>query len=197
MTAFLFAPGAGAPFASEWMQGFAARLGELGRVQGLDYPYMRAGRKTPDRLPQLIAAHRAAFEALRAEQTGPIFLAGKSMGSRVGCHLANELPSDAIAGLICFGYPLVGQNGKVRDEVLRALERRVLFVQGTRDTLCPLDHLERVLSELRAPHELMVIQDGDHSLRLTKTALTKQGRTQDQVDAAILERVRQFVAKGA
>ena len=197
MTAFLFAPGAGAPFASEWMQSFAARLGELGRVQGLDYPYMRAGRKTPDRLPQLIAAHRAAFEALRAEQTGPIFLAGKSMGSRVGCHLANELPSDAVAGLICFGYPLVGQNGKVRDEVLRGLRRRVLFVQGTRDTLCPLEHLERVLSELRTPHELMVIEGGDHSLRLTKSALTQQGRSQDQVDAAILERVRQFVAEHA
>ena len=41
------------------MQRWKARLQEIGEVETFDYPYMREGRKRPDRLPQLIAAHRA------------------------------------------------------------------------------------------------------------------------------------------
>src|SRR5262249_40431919 len=98
---FLFAPGAGAPSTSDWMVGWRKRLGTLGQVTAFDYPYMLAGRKSPDRLPVLIAAHREALAALRAKARGPIFLVGKSMGGRVGCHLALEQP---VAGLICLGY---------------------------------------------------------------------------------------------
>ena len=48
-------------------------------------------------------------------------------------------------GLICLGYPLcaMGDRSKLRDEVLRSSGTPILFVQGTRDALCPLDLLER------------------------------------------------------
>src|SRR4051812_6070037 len=107
---FLFAHGAGAPSSSAWMKRWAERLGALGVVVPFDYPYMRNGRKTPDRLPALIAAHRAALDEASAKhgQGRPIVLAGKSMGSRVGCHLAVELFAEgrAPAAVVCFGYPL-------------------------------------------------------------------------------------------
>jgi predicted alpha/beta-hydrolase family hydrolase len=95
--------------------------------------------------------------------------------------------------LVCFGYPLVGQNGKLRDEVLRALETPILFVQGTRDPLCPLPQLEALLSELRAPHRLHVVDGGDHSLSVAKLALRSRGETQEQVDGAILTAIAQFL----
>src|SRR6185436_3698265 len=89
---FLFAHGAGAPSASGWMRAWRDRLATLGDVVAFDYPYMRAGRKTPDKLPALIAAHRAVLAEARAKaQPGdPLFLIGKSMGGRVGCHVALE-----------------------------------------------------------------------------------------------------------
>src|SRR5262245_19155780 len=106
---------------------------------------MRSGRKTPDRLPALIAAHRAALEEARAKHPQrPVVLAGKSMGSRVGCHLAVELHAEGRppAAVVCFGYPLrSGSSGALRDEVLRALRTPLLLLQGTRDPLCPLDVL--------------------------------------------------------
>ena len=34
---------------------------------------------------------------------GPVVLIGKSMGSRIGCHLALE---EDVAALVCLGYPL-------------------------------------------------------------------------------------------
>ena len=81
----LFAPGAGAPSSHPWMQDWKRRLSEIGEVETFDYDYMRAGRKRPDPLPQLIAAHRAALEEAREKhQPDSTFLIGKSMGGRIG-----------------------------------------------------------------------------------------------------------------
>ena len=87
---FLFAPGAGAPSSHSWMQGWKKRLESLGRVEMFDYDYMRSGRKRPDPLPQLIAAHRQALARARQNENEPTFLIGKSMGGRIGCHVALE-----------------------------------------------------------------------------------------------------------
>ena len=193
--AFLFAPGAGAPSTSEWMRAFAERLGEFGRVQCFDYAYQREGRRSPDRLPRLIEAHQTAYETLRAEHAGPIVLAGKSMGSRIGCHLANQLQKDGPKALVCFGYPLIGQNGSVRDEVLLALCTPILFIAGTRDSLCPVDRLTQVRKRMSAPSNLHVVEGGDHSLRVTARALATQGRTQVSIDEDIVNAVRAFVSQ--
>ena len=175
------------------MQHWRARLEALGRVVTFDYPYVRAGRRSPDRLPALISAHRDALQAARAGHAGPVFLAGKSMGSRVGCHLALE---ESVDGLVCFGYPLqgAGKSPKLRDEVLKALETRILFVQGTRDRLCPLDTLAEVRAAMKAESFLHVVETGDHSLQATKTSLKQAGETQDDVDDRIFEAVRRFVS---
>ena len=63
----LFAPGAGAPSSHPWMQNWKQRLSEIGVLETLDYDYMREGRKRPDPLRQLIAAHRKALQARARE----------------------------------------------------------------------------------------------------------------------------------
>jgi len=182
----LFAPGAGAPSTSPWMQAWAERLATLGRVASLDYPYMLAGKKLPDRLPALIAAHKAALTTHK-KRARQVVLAGKSMGSRVGCHLANE-PDVHVDLLVCFGYPLVSPAGTRRDEVLLALATPVLFVQGDRDPLCPLDVLAEVRAKMVAPSELMVVAGGDHSLEVRGGQAARVAS-----DLAIQARVAAFV----
>jgi predicted alpha/beta-hydrolase family hydrolase len=172
------------------MQSWATRLGRLGDVVTFDYPYALAGRRRPDRLPVLLEAHRAALHEASTRHPGPVVLAGKSMGSRIGCHLALEEPPRA---LICFGYPLVGASGAVRDEVLLALSTPVLFVQGTRDHLCPLDRLESVRARMKAETSLHLVEGGDHSLHPTKTRLRELGLTQDELDSRIEAVVADFV----
>jgi uncharacterized protein len=198
----LFAPGAGAPSSHSWMQNWKQRLSEIGEVETFDYDYMRAGRKRPDRLPQLIAAHRAALGTFvdresrsvnREEPSTPrLFLVGKSMGGRIGCHVSLE---EKVDGLVCLGYPLcaMGDRTKLRDEVLRALTAPILFVQGTRDALCPLDLLERVRAEMKAPNFLDVVEGGDHSLQVTKRQLQATGETQDEVDQRAFGAVAGFI----
>jgi uncharacterized protein len=188
---FLFAPGAGAPSSHPWMQRWKQRLTRIGEVETFDYDYLREGRRRPDRLPQLIAAHRAALAGVRAKTSGPIFLIGKSMGGRIGCHVALE---EAVNGVVCLGYPLcaMGDRSKLRDQVLRDLRTPILFVQGTRDSLCPLDLLENVRKEMSAPNFLHVVEGGDHSLIVRKKDLGSE--TQEDVDQRIAKAISDFVA---
>jgi len=187
----LFASGAGQPSTSAWMQAWRRRLETVGEVFTFDYPYMLAGRRSPDRPPVLLEAHRTALAAARAGREGPVVLAGKSMGSRIGCHLAAEEP--AVRALLCLGYPLVGRGGGVREEALLALRAPVLFVQGSRDPLCPLDRLEEVRRRMTAPSALHVVEGGDHSLLVSKTRLAEAGETQERVDHRSLTAIRAFL----
>ena len=190
--AFLLAPGAGAPSSHPRMLAFARPLGSMGRVQPFDYPYMIERRGRPDPLPKLIAAHRAALAALRASHDGPIVLAGKSMGGRVGCHVAVVEPVEAV---ICLGYPLcgAGDRSKLRDQVLLELRTPAMFVQGTRDPLCPLELLESVRKRMQAPSTLHVVEGADHSLLVSKTTLKALGSSQDETDDEISAAIARFV----
>jgi len=192
---FLLAPGAGAPISHPWLRAWAERLSEFGDVCPFDYPYQQGHKRAPDPLPVLIQAHLAAAKAAEERfPEQPLFFIGKSMGGRIGCHASLER---SVSGLICLGYPLKspGKSGKLRDQVLLALRAPVLFVQGTRDPLCPLDELDRVLPKMSAAHELFVVEAGDHSLEVTKTALKRAGESQDQIDLRVSAAIRQFVER--
>jgi predicted alpha/beta-hydrolase family hydrolase len=187
---FLFAPGAGAPSTSAWMRAWRDRLATLGDVVMFDYPYMKAGRRMPDRAPVLIAAHADALaQARRAHpEAQRVFLIGKSMGSRIGCHLALETP---VTGVICLGYPLISpSSGAKRDQVLLALRTPILFVQGTKDELCPLAELETVRAKMTSPTRLFVVAGGDHSL---ESRAASQRAAGEASNAAVLAAIQDFV----
>jgi predicted alpha/beta-hydrolase family hydrolase len=189
----LLAPGAGAPSSHPWIKNWKDRLGEIGDVETFDYNYMREGRKRPDPLVKLIASHREALSDARKQHPAEsTILVGKSMGGRVGCHLSLE---EKVDGLICLGYPLcaMGDRTRLRDEVLRALNTPILFVQGTRDPLCPLDLFDRVRAEMKTQNVLHVVEGGDHSLRVLKRQLQATSRTQEDIDRHILKAIAGFV----
>ena len=184
------------------MQAWRKRLETIGDVTAFDYSYMREGRKRPDILPQLIAAHREALGQARRSTSGRsirrgtdpgrTILIGKSMGSRIGCYVALEEKVDA---LVCLGFPLcaMGDQTKMRDEVLRRLATPILFVQGTRDVLCPLDLLKKVRPQMSAPNFLHVVEGGDHSLLVRKKDLANQ--TEEDVAQRIAGAISDFVAR--
>jgi predicted alpha/beta-hydrolase family hydrolase len=167
-------------------------LGTIGTVVTLDYPYRIEGRNRPDPLPTLIEAHRVALQRARENHSGPVVLIGKSMGGRVGCHVALQ---EKVAAVVCLGYPLcgAGDRAKLRDKVLLELRTPILFVQGTRDSLCPLELLEAVRAKMQADHELHVVEGGDHSLIVAKRQLKETGETQSAVNARARDRIATFV----
>lgn len=190
----LFASGAGAPSSHPWMTRWKERLSSIGDVVTFDYDYLREGRRRPDPLPVLIAAHQAALQHARQSNDQPVFLIGKSMGGRIGCHVSLK---ESVTGLICLSYPLCGGGDpqKLRDKVLRDLRTPVIFVQGTRDALCPLDLLEKVRVDMTAQNFLHVVEGGDHSLTVAKKQLKAANETQDEVDQRVLAVIEKFVGR--
>ncbi|KAL2902734.1 KAT8 regulatory NSL complex subunit 3 [Bienertia sinuspersici] len=115
---------------------------------------------------------RCCEKAVAKHPDHPLILAGKSMGSRVSCMVASRDDISASA-IVCLGYPLKGMNGAIRDEILVQLTIPIMFVQGSKDGLCPLDKLKAVRKKIKPNNDLHVIEGGDHSFKLLKAFASK------------------------
>ncbi len=159
-TAILLAHGAGLGQDHAWMVRMRDSLAGAGYpTLTFDYPYMEAGRRSPGSPKVNLATHEAAADRLLA-YCDRVVLGGKSMGGRLGSHLAAD--GWQAAGLVFFGYPLVAP-GKMEARDTSHLDRigaPLLFVAGTRDRLCPLELLEPVVARLGA--EAALVEGGDH-----------------------------------
>lgn len=114
-------------------------------VMTFNYPYTERGAKRPDRQDKLLACHEAAADVLSA-RVGRIFLAGRSMGGRMGTYIvANGYPA---AGLILYAYPLhpAGKPERLRIDQFPNITVPMLFLQGTRDPLSKMDLFDRYIA---------------------------------------------------
>ena len=166
----VLAHGAGAGMRHEFMTFMAEALAEAGLVcLRFEFPYMRAGRKAPDKAAVLEGTYRSIAEHAR-ELAGdrPLVLGGKSMGGRIASQaVAAGAPAD---GLVFHGYPLhpPGRPDRLRIAHLPDAGVPMLFVEGARDPFCPLDTLSRVLDETKIDAQVAVVDDGDHSFGVRK-----------------------------
>jgi predicted alpha/beta-hydrolase family hydrolase len=84
-------------------------------------------------------------------------------------------------------------KGEPRDTAhLTRIEVPQLFVAGSRDRLGPLPLIEPLVAAL-ADAELMVVDDGDHSLRVTKAAARTDAEVLAGVVAAIAAWIRRRI----
>ncbi|KAM7277524.1 hypothetical protein ACFE04_004658 [Oxalis oulophora] len=194
----VFAHGAGAPSSSDWMIRWKEMLVKaLNAVEVVtfDYPYISGGKKRPPpKADKLVDFHSDIVKNTMAKYPGhPLILAGKSMGSRVSCMVACGEGIEVLA-IVCLGYPLKGTKGTIRDETLLQLSAPVMFVQGSKDGLCPLEKLESVRKKMKAVNSLHVIDGGDHSLKIGKKYLQENGSTQEEAEALALGAIAAFVS---
>lgn len=191
-TAIVIAHGAGndmhAPFITRVHEGLAAR-GVLSIK--FNFPYKERGAKAPDRAPVLEATWHAVLEAVRRDPLTPrrLILAGKSMGGRMASHIVAE--GEVCDGLVFFGYPLhpARKPDKLRAEHLARVRCPMLFIQGTRDPLCDLERLARVLAPVTTPHTVHIIDGGDHSFKVPR----RSGREEADVMAEIIDTTAAWV----
>lgn len=182
--AVLLAHGAGAGQRHPFMAGLAERIAAAGLpVMTFDYPYMEAGRRAPDRMPKLLACHAAALERL-GSYADRIVLAGKSMGGRVSTHLAGDRPCSAV---VVYGYPLVplGSDQPRDTDHLADVDAPMLFLQGARDRLAPLELLRPVAE--RHGIRLSVVDDADHGFKVPKRTGLEPGDILDRLAAETVE----------
>jgi uncharacterized protein len=186
------APGAGAGIHSDFMSFVSDVLAGGGlKVCRFNFPYLDAGRKSPDRQPVLEETYAAVVRAKGADHSGPIFVGGKSMGGRISSHVVAE--GLEVDGLVFFGYPLhpPGRPERLRDQHLYKIEAPMLFIEGTRDPFCPLETLEKVRADLHGPNEVFVIDDGDHSFKVRKSS----GRSTEDAWLELCEAVLEWIPR--
>lgn len=177
----LLAHGAGAGQDHEFMIALrdALAANEL-TVMTFNYAYTEAGRKAPDRADKLLEVHRAAADRLRT-YCDEVILAGKSMGGRVGSHLAGDEGWPASA-LVYYGYPLVplGKSEPRDTAHLEKIEVPQLFFAGSRDRLSPPALIEPLASEL-LDATVQIVEDGDHSFKVPKASGITHGHVIEQL----------------
>jgi predicted alpha/beta-hydrolase family hydrolase len=182
--AVILAHGAGGGMNTPFMAYFHDELSARGILTvKFEFEYMQQKRKAPDPQPKLRQRYRQVIEEVQAElQPVRTFVGGKSMGGRVASYIAGDLA--LVKGLVFLGYPLhpPGKPDQLRDEHLYSLERPMLFVSGTRDTLARRDLLEQVVSRIGQRATMVWIEGGDHSL---KTGRKSDNSLQLAADAII------------
>jgi predicted alpha/beta-hydrolase family hydrolase len=177
----VLAHGAGAGMRHPFMENVAAKLGSLGIATfRYQFPYMEKGTKRPDPESLLKATVRAAVAAVQEQLPRlPLFAGGKSMGGRMTSLAASEQSLEGVRGLVFFGFPLhaAGRPGAERGKHLFRVNAPMLFLQGSRDSLADLRFLAPLCKGLDGRAELYVVEGGDHSFHMLKTA----GRADDAV----------------
>lgn len=185
LATLLLAHGAGAGMDSPFMEQLAEALARRDlRTLRFDFPYMAQARaegrrRPPNPAPVLLEHWRAMVATWRAAESGPLWLAGKSMGGRMASLLADELGA---AGLVCLGYPFhpAGKPERLRTEHLATLATPTLIVQGERDAL---GTRTEVAGYALAPTlEVQWIATADHDLKPLKSSGLSQ--TQALVETA-------------
>ncbi len=187
---FVFAHGAGADMNHEFMQQVSnALVAKQISVLRFNFPFMdkRAldgKRRPPDRMPNLLSCYNEVITSITSKL--PIFIGGKSMGSRVAAMVANE-HFERVSGVICLGYPFhpPGKADKLRLEPLIEAKLPVIIIQGDRDTLGN----EEEITSYALPDicQVKYLLDGDHSFK----PRVKSGTTlAANIDEAITQMVK-------
>jgi len=197
----IFAHGAGAGMSHEFMEQITHLLNGAGiNVWRFNFPYMdkRAllGKKyPPDRMPKLLACYQEAIKHVvnqTASHELPLFIGGKSMGSRVAATIITEPEAldmalaNKIKGVFCLGYPFhpAKKPEKLRLEPLLNANKPVLIVQGERDTLG--SQTEIASYSLTENCQCVFLEDGDHSLKpRVKSGFTYAAHMKRAVDEIV------------
>jgi hypothetical protein len=189
----ILAHGAGAGMEHPSMEELARDLTALGfATLRYQFPYMERGEKRPDLPPLCHATVRAAVAAARELAPGLRLIAGgRSFGGRMTSQTQAATPLTGVAGLVFFAFPLhpSGKPSTERAAHLARVKIRMLFLQGTRDTLAELDLLRPLMEKLPLA-TLRVLDAADHSFHV----LVRSGRTNAQVRAEMLEAFRRWAS---
>lgn len=191
----LLAHGAGAGMRHRFMEQVAVKLAAA-NIATLRYqfPYMEKRVKRPDSEAVLTDTVRAAVVAGRkAAQDLPLFAGGKSMGARMTSLAAAREPLSGVRGLIFFGFPLhaAGRPGAERGAHLAEVREPMLFLQGSRDALAELKLIRPLCAKLGKHARLLVVEGGDHSFHMMKSAK----RSDEEVLDELVERVAEWIKR--
>jgi uncharacterized protein len=185
-TGVLIAHGAGNDMHNDLIVAVAEGLADASHVSlRFNFPYKEKGKKSPDGQATLVHTWRCVLAWLKTNEQVKVdrtIAAGKSMGGRVAAQMAAAGELD-VAALIFLGYPLhaPGRTDQLRDAHLYDITMPMLFFAGTKDPLCNLDTLHRVLGRLKGRIDLETVEGGNHSFKLPASSSRSEADVHRQI----------------
>jgi predicted alpha/beta-hydrolase family hydrolase len=199
----IFAHGAGADMHHEFMEFITTGLNEAGiNVLRFNFPYMDkrivlGKRYPPDRMPKLIDCYQHVIDEYLCQSTEisgnskklPLFIGGKSMGSRVAASLVSMEKNEDVNGVFCLGYPFhpAKKPEKLRLLPLQETLKPVLIIQGERDTLGSEEEISHY--KISKSCQCVFLPDGDHSLK----PRVKSGFTHQEHISSAVKNIASFI----
>jgi uncharacterized protein len=194
---FVFAHGAGAGMAHQFMEQVASGLCDRGiATLRYQFPYMEKASKRPDPPAIAHAAVRAAVEEAARCCSGLALIAGgKSFGGRMTSQAQAIAPLAGVRGLAFLSFPLhpAGKPSDARAKHLSDVDVPMLFVQGTRDKLAELQLLEPAVKRLGTPASLHLVQQADHSFHV----LARSGRNDRDAMREVVDTLSAWISATA
>lgn len=186
---FIYAPGAGSNIHDPFGAHAARALASLGvTTVRFQFPYMEAGRKSPDRPAVLEATWRAVIDASRDTKTR-LVVGGRSMGGRIASMVvAEDGTADALA---LFAYPLhpPGKAEQLRVAHFASIRVPALFVSGTNDAFGSPDELRAATKQVKRS-KVHLLEGADHGFAARKSS----GRTREDVWAEAVDAFAAWLA---
>ncbi len=206
---FIYAHGAGAPMDSVFMDETASLMAKRGiKVVRFEFPYMKQRRidgikRPPNKADICIDAFKSVIEDW--QNTGPIFIGGKSMGGRIASILAahnSQSPTQEplpIKGVCCIGYPFhpPKKKDKWRTDHFSTLTIDTLILQGDRDPFGSRLEIEDIQNNYQYwpiplnENKILInwVSDGDHDLKPRK----RSGFTHEGNKAYACDKIASFI----
>ena len=115
----------------------------------------------------LVSRVKGFHAVIKHEKAENAALGGRSMGARAAVVTMTERGVKS-GKLILASYPLLGQNGDVRDKILLEIDEgvEVLFISGDGDNMCDLKQLHGIRSRMKAKSCLIVVKGADHGMSM-------------------------------
>jgi len=149
------------------------------------FPYMERGGKGRDSLAiSLATVRQAVFKAKEMAPKLQLFAGGHSFGGRMTSMADAETPLP-VEGLLFFSFPLhpAGKPSLDRAEHLYLIDKRMLFLTGSRDKLANPELLDQVITKLGQRATLHLLDTADHGYKILK-------RTRESDEDVFVEMVR-------
>lgn len=189
---FVCAHGAGGNMSDHGTVAVAKELRGRGlSIVRFNFLYREKRSARPDPMPLLRTTFDAVVAHVRREvKPRVVIIGGRSMGGRAASMMAAD--GYACDGLLLLAYPLhpAGRPEQMRDAHLPAIRVRTLCVNGTRDSLCSRELMERVLERVGANFRMHWIEGADHGFHVLKSS----GGTDAEVLAEIGRTSAAFVS---
>ena len=90
--------------------------------------------------------------------------------------LASQQSQSTIKTLVLVSYPMIGaQKGDSREQILLDLPENVdvLFISGSKDSMCPIKKLQEVIAAMKARSWLVVVESADHGMNVSPKTATQ------------------------